>query len=194
MTYFDGIAPIRYEGPDTDNPLAFRHYDKDRRVLGKRLEDHLRFAVCYWHTWVWDGRDVFGAGTFDRPWHKIADPMAAARAKMDVAFEFMSKLGAPFWSFHDFDIAPEGATIRESRANLDAMVELAQKKMAETGVRLLWGTANLFGHPRYAAGAATNPNPEVFAYAASQVQQALSATHALGGANYVLWGGREGYE
>lgn len=194
MTFFDKIAPIKYEGPDTKNPLAFRYYDKDKVVMGKPLEEHLRFAVCYWHNWVWDGRDVFGAGTFGRPWHQIADPMKSARAKLDAAFEFMSKLGAPFWTFHDYDIAPEGDNIKASRANLDAIVEEAQKKMEQTGIRLLWGTANLFGNPRYAAGAATNPNPEMFAYAASQVQQALAATHKLGGANYVLWGGREGYD
>jgi xylose isomerase len=159
------------------------------------MEEHLRFAVCYWHSFNWPGSDVFGAGTFDRPWLAVNDdPRAAARQKADAAFEFFSKLGLPFFCFHDVDLAPEGPTFRESAANLDAMIDYAEKKMAETGVRLLWGTANLFSHPRYAAGAATNPDPEVFSYAAAQVKHALEATHRLGGANYVLWGGREGYE
>jgi xylose isomerase len=159
------------------------------------MEDHLRVAVCYWHSFNWPGSDVFGAGTFDRPWlDGTADPMDAARTKMDAAFEFFTKLGTPFFCFHDVDIAPEADSFTESALNLEAMVDYADKKMAETGVRLLWGTANLFSHPRYAAGAATNPDPGVFAYAAAQVKHALEATHRLGGANYVLWGGREGYE
>lgn len=193
-TYFSEIEPIRYEGPNSDNPLAFHHYDAKRQVMGKSLAEHLRFAVCYWHSFCWDGFDVFGEGTFDRPWHKGAEPMALAHQKMDVAFEFFAKLGAPFWTFHDYDIAPEGDSIRDSRRNFDEMVERAEAKQAETGVKLLWGTAKNFGAKRYMAGAATNPNPEVFAYAASQVQHAMAATHRLGGANYVLWGGREGYE
>lgn len=193
-TYFSGIEPIRYEGPNSDNPLAFHHYDANRVVMGKTLAEQLRFAVCYWHSFCWDGFDVFGEGTFDRPWQGGGDAMAQAHQKMDVAFEFFSKLGAPFWTFHDYDIAPEGDSIRDSRRNLDEMVERAEAKQAETGMKLLWGTAKNFGAKRYMAGAATNPNPEVFAYAASQVQQALAATHRLGGANYVLWGGREGYE
>ncbi|MGF1474388.1 MAG: xylose isomerase [Geminicoccaceae bacterium] len=192
--YFDAIPPIRFEGPDSDNPLAFRFYDKDRLVLGKRLEDHLRFAVCYWHSFCGTGVDIFGAGTYERPWFEPGDPMARAKEKMDAAFAFMERLGAPFWCFHDYDIAPEAATIGESRRRFDTMVDLAQKKMEETGVKLLWGTANLFSHPRYAAGSATNPDPEIVAYAASQVQQCLDATKRLGGVNYVLWGGREGYE
>ncbi len=159
------------------------------------MEDQLRIAVCYWHSFNWPGSDVFGAGTFDRPWlGPAADPMEAAQRKTDVAFEFFAKLGNPFFCFHDVDIAPEGTTFAESARNLDAMVDYAAKKMADTGVRLLWGTANLFSHPRYAAGAATNPDPDVFAYAAAQVKHALEATNRLGGANYVLWGGREGYE
>jgi xylose isomerase len=180
-------------GPADD--LAFQVYDPDRVVLGKRMEDHLRMAVCYWHSFNWPGSDVFGAGTFDRPWlGGTGDPMAAAGQKLDAAFEFFSKLGIPFFCFHDVDMAPEGASFAESARNLDVMVDQAEKRMAETGVRLLWGTANLFSHPRYAAGAATNPDPAVFAYAAAQVKHALEATHRLGGANYVLWGGREGYE
>ncbi|MEX1057198.1 MAG: xylose isomerase [Natronospirillum sp.] len=192
--FFDGISPIRYEGPDSENPLAFRHYDPERLVLGKPLKEHLRFAVCYWHSFCWDGADVFGEGTFQRPWHKGKDALAQADYKMDVAFEFFQKLGAPFWTFHDYDIAPEGASIREGREHFARMVDRAEQKQAETGVKLLWGTAKNFGNKRYMAGAATNPDPEVFACAAAQVQQALEATQQLGGANYVLWGGREGYE
>ena len=192
--FFRAIDPIRFEGPGSNNPLAFHHYDPERIVLGAPLKDHLRFAVCYWHNFCWDGADVFGEGTFQRPWHSGADALALAEQKMDVAFEFFQKLGAPFWTFHDYDIAPEGQTIIESRENLARMVDRAEQKQEETGVQLLWGTAKNFGHKRYMAGAATNPDPEVFAYACSQVQQALDATHRLGGANYVLWGGREGYE
>lgn len=179
-----------------DGDLSYRVYEPDRLVLGKRMEDQLRIAVCYWHSFNWPGSDVFGMGTFDRPWLEptATDPMAAARQKMDAAFEFFSKLGVPFFCFHDVDIAPAGATFSDSARNLDDMVTYAEKKMAETGKRVLWGTANLFSHPRYAAGAATNPDPDVFAYAAAQVKHALQATHRLGGANYVLWGGREGYE
>jgi len=186
---------IGFAGPDSTDDLSFRVYDPDRIVLGKRMEDQLRIAVCYWHSFTWPGSDVFGAGTFDRPWlGNTVDPLAAAHQKMDAAFEFFSKLGTPFFCFHDVDIAPEADTFAGSAANLDTMVDYAEKKMAETGVRLLWGTANLFSHPRYAAGASTNPDPEVFAYAAAQVKHALEATHRLDGANYVLWGGREGYE
>ena len=196
MSYFDHIDPIQYEGPDSKNPFAFRFYDKDRVVMGKRLEEHLRFAVCYWHSFCWDGKDVFGMGVgpFDRPWHKGGTDMELAKQKMDAAFSFMARLGAPYWCWHDFDIAPEGSNIKESRENFATMIGLAEEKMAETGIKLLWGTANAFSNPRYIAGASTNPNPEVFAYAASQVQQAMEATKKLGGENYVLWGGREGYE
>ena len=192
----DTVAgPIPFEGPESDNPLAFRWYDADRVVAGRRMEDHLRFAVCYWHSFNWDGFDIFGRGTLDRPWlAPSTDPMAAARAKMDAAFEFFEKLGVPFFCFHDVDIAPEGGSFAESAANLDAMVDEAAARMERTGVGLLWGTANLFSNPLYQAGAATNPDPEVFARAAAQVCHCLEATHRLGGANYVLWGGREGYE
>jgi xylose isomerase len=158
------------------------------------MEDHLRIGVCMWHSFAWPGSDVFGAGTFDRPWIGAADPMAAARAKLATAFEFFEKLGVPYYCFHDRDIAPEGRTFAQSNANLDALVDEAAAHQERTGVRLLWGTANLFGHPRYAAGAATNPDPGVFAYAAAQVKNMLEATQRLGGMNYVLWGGREGYE
>jgi xylose isomerase len=189
---------IPYLGPDSDEPLAFRWYDADRVVAGRRMEDHLRAAVCYWHSFTWDGFDIFGAGTLDRPWHPTfapaADPMEAARRKMDAAFEFFAKLGLPYWCFHDRDIAPEGGSFKESAARLDEMADLAAAHQERTGVRPLWGTANLFSHPRYQAGAATNPDPEVFACAAAQVTHCLEVTHRLGGENYVLWGGREGYD
>ncbi|MGA2838113.1 MAG: xylose isomerase [Acidimicrobiales bacterium] len=193
--FFDGVGPVRYAGPDSDDPLTFRWYDADRVVAGRRMEDHLRMAVCYWHSFVWPGSDVFGDGTLDRPWISAAcEPMEAARWKMSAAFEFFAKLGTPFFCFHDRDIAPAGSTFAETCARLDAMVDEALAHMERTGVRLLWGTANLFSHPRYAAGAATNPDPEVFAHAAAQVCHALEATHRMEGANYVLWGGREGYD
>lgn len=186
---------IPFGGLESTDPLSFKVYQPDRVVLGKRMEDHLRIAVCLWHSFNWPGSDVFGAGTFDRPWlDPRLDPMAAARTKLAAAFEFVSKLGVPFFTFHDRDIAPEGRTFAESRANLEAMIAEAEGHMARTGLKLLWGTANLFSHPRYAAGAATNPDPEAFAYAAAQVKVMLEATHRLGGANYVLWGGREGYD
>jgi xylose isomerase len=186
---------ITYGGPESSDPLAYAVYQPDREVLGKRMEDQLRIAVCLWHSFNWPGSDVFGAGTFDRPWlGPGSDVAAASQAKVDAAFEFIEKLGVPFFTFHDRDVAPEGRTYAETRANLDASVDRIERQMARTGVRLLWGTANLFTHPRYAAGAATNPDPEVFAYAAAQVKTMLEVTHRLGGANYVLWGGREGYE
>lgn len=191
----DVTGPIRFGGLESTDPLSFKVYEPDRLVLGKRMEDHLRIAVCLWHSFNWPGSDVFGVGTFDRPWLDARlDPMIAARAKLEAAFEFLGKLGVPFYCFHDRDIAPEGRTFAETQANLDAMITEAEARMARTGLKLLWGTANLFSHPRYAAGAATNPDPEVFAYAGAQVKAMLEATHRLGGANYVLWGGREGYE
>ncbi len=193
-SYFDRIPTIRYEGPSSENPLAFRYYEKDRVVLGKKMSEQLRCAVCYWHTFAWNGSDVFGAGTFDRPWHRIADPMESAQEKLKAAFSFFEKLGAPYFTFHDRDIAPEGRTLAESHANLDKIIDLAEKEMARTGVKLLWGTANLFSNPRYMSGAASNPDPEVFAYAASQVRKMMDVTLRLKGENYVLWGGREGYE
>nr|CBA27474.1 Xylose isomerase [Curvibacter putative symbiont of Hydra magnipapillata] len=193
--YFPTVAaPVAYEGPQSTNPLAFKWYDKDRLVLGKRMEDHLRFAVCYWHTFCWNGLDPFGGDTFQRPWHSMTDPMAAAKAKAEVAFEFFAKLGAPYYCFHDRDVAPEGATPRESVNNLREMVDILGAKQQTTGMKLLWGTANLFSHRRFMSGAATNPNPEIFAMGALQVKEAMDATLKLGGENYVLWGGREGYE
>ena len=196
--FFDTAEVIRYEGPDSDNPVAFRWYDADRVVGGRTMSEQLRFGVCYWHTFAWDGFDIFGAGTMDRPWHPnqnpTLDPMVAAKMKMEAAFEFFEKLGAPFFSFHDVDIAPLGASFKESCRNLDEMVELAAGHMERTGVELLWGTTNAFSHRRFMAGAATNPDPTAFRYAAAQVAHCMSATKRLGGANYVLWGGREGYE
>ena len=194
-SYFQSIAPIKFEGPDTENPLAYRYYDKNRLVLGKSMEAHLRPAVCYWHTFAWGGSDgVFGEPSLDRPWHKPGDPLQRAQEKLKAAFEFFEKLGTPYFTFHDRDVAPEGATLKESHKNLDRILEGMQGEMQRTGVKLLWGTANLFSNRRYLAGAATNPDPEVFAYAAAQVVKVLDATHRLGGENYVLWGGREGYE
>lgn len=193
--YFPTVTtPVAYEGPQSNNPLAFKWYDKDRMVLGKRMEEHLRFAVCYWHTFCWNGLDPFGGDTFQRPWHAMPDPMAAAKAKAEVAFEFFAKLGAPYYCFHDRDVAPEGATPRESVNNLREMVDILGAKQQATGMKLLWGTANLFSHRRFMSGAATNPNPEIFAMGALQVKEAMDATLKLGGENYVLWGGREGYE
>jgi xylose isomerase len=194
--FFTSVAePIRHEGPASTNPLAFRWYDADRVVLGKPMRDHLRFAAAYWHSFAWDGFDIFGAGTLDRPWiNAAADPGEAAEQKMAAAFEFFEKLGVPFFCFHDVDIAPTSGNFAEDRDMLRRMVDIAGMHMERTGVELLWGTANLFSHPRYQAGAATNPDPEVFARGAAQVCEALDATHRLGGQNYVLWGGREGYE
>ena len=186
---------IPYGGPESADPLSYSVYQPGRVVLGKPMAEHLRIAVCLWHSFNWPGSDVFGVGTFDRPWLAPGmDVASASRAKLSAAFELIDKLGVPFFTFHDRDVAPEGATYAETRANLTGAVELIEAHMSRTGARLLWGTANLFGHPRYAAGAATNPDPEVFAYAAAQVKTMLEVTHRLGGANYVLWGGREGYE
>jgi xylose isomerase len=192
--YFAQVEEIPFVGPDRDEPFAYRWYDAARHVLGKPMRDQLRFAVCWWHTFCWPGTDMFGGDTFDRPWFGAGDPLQLAARKAEVAFELFAKLGAPFFTFHDRDVAPEGATLAESNANLDRVLEHLEAGIARTGVKLLWGTANLFGHRRYAAGAATNPDPEVFAYAAAQVKKALDSTHRLGGANYVLWGGREGYD
>jgi xylose isomerase len=193
--FTDVEEPIRFGGLDSTDPLTFKVYQPDRVVLGKRMEDHLRIGVCFWHSFAWAGTDMFGLGTFDRPWITEAmDPMDAARLKMAAAFEFFTKLGIPWYCFHDRDVAPEGATFAEFNANLDALADDAAGYQERTGVRLLWGTANLFSHPRYQAGASTSPDPEVFAYAAAQVKHMLEVTQRLGGQNYVLWGGREGYD
>jgi xylose isomerase len=186
---------IQFGGPTSTDPLAFKVYAADRIVLGKRMEEHLRIGVCLWHSFAWDGRDMFGVGTLDRPWlEPTLEPMAAARMKMAAIFEFLEKLGMPYYCFHDADVAPAGSTFREFRANLDALVDDALGHQERTGTQLLWGTANLFTHPRYQAGAATNPDPEVFAYAAAQVRNMLEVSKRLGASNYVLWGGREGYD
>ncbi|MFM5923640.1 MAG: xylose isomerase [Novosphingobium sp.] len=192
--YFAEFDTVRYEGPDSTSDLAYRWYDKDRVVLGKRMEDHLRFAVCMWHTFCWPGSDVFGAGTFTRPW--LQGPMDAqnAAAKREAALSFVEKLDLPFYCFHDVDVMADAETIGDFRSSFAAAVDHLEELQGKHGRKLLWGTANLFGHPRYMAGAATNPDPEVYAWAASQVRDALEATHRLGGANYVLWGGREGYD
>lgn len=195
--FFGDIAKIQYEGPDSANPLAYRFYDRDEVVMGKRMEDHLRFAIAYWHSFAWPGGDPFGGQTFDRAWFPKAggaDTMDLARLKADVAFEMFTALGTPFFCFHDADVRPEGDTLKESISRLDSIGDYFAGKMEETGIRLLWGTANLFSHRRYMAGAATNPDPEVFAYAAATVKSCIDVTKRLGGANYVLWGGREGYE
>lgn len=192
--YFAAFDTIRYEGPDSTSDLAYRWYDKDRVVMGKRMEDHLRFAVCFWHTFCWPGSDVFGAGTFTRPWLQGPMDAANAAAKREAGLAFVQKLDVPFYCFHDVDVMADADDARSFRASFAEAVDHLEQLQAETGRRLLWGTANLFSHPRYMAGAATNPDPEVFAWAAMQVQHALEATHRLGGANYVLWGGREGYD
>jgi xylose isomerase len=191
---FPGIEPIQYQGPESQNPLGFRFYDKNRMVRGKRMDEQLRVAVCYWHTFCGNGLDMFGAPNFDRPWQGAGDQVELAKQKAAAAFEFFQKLGNPYYCFHDRDIAPEGNSLAESNDILDRMVEVLAAHQQRTGVKLLWGTANMFGHPRFMSGAATNPDPEVFAYAAAQVKKALEVTQKLGGENYVLWGGREGYE
>jgi xylose isomerase len=190
--FFKGISPVKFEGPESKNPLAYRFYNKDEVVLGKTIEQHIRPAVAYWHTFAWEGGDPFGGRTFDRPWYDKG--MEGARLKADVAFELFDLLNIPFFCFHDADIAPEGATLAESNRNVRTITEIFARKMENSRTRLLWGTANLFSNRRYMAGAATNPDPDVFAYAAGQVKNALEVTHELGGQNYVLWGGREGYE
>ncbi|MEM8684016.1 MAG: xylose isomerase [Pseudomonadota bacterium] len=192
-TYFNGIDAIPYEGPDSDNPLAFKSYDANRVVGDKTMEEHLRFAVCYWHTFCGVGGDPFGPGTRTFPWDAPDDPMDAAMEKIDAAFEFFTKLGVPYYCFHDVDMAPEGHSVAASEANLEKMVQAAGERQQATGMKLLWGTANLFSHPRYMNGASTNPDFNVVARAGAQVKAMLDATVALGGENYVFWGGREGY-
>ena len=191
--YFPGIGQIKYEGKDSNNPLAFKWYDADKVVAGKKMEEHFRFATAYWHSFCNTGDDPFGPGTKDYPWNNSNDPVDKAKAKMDAAFEFITKLGTPFYCFHDFDIVGEGSTIKESDQRIDTMIDYAMKKQAESGVKLLWGTSNLFSNKRYMNGAATNPDFNVIAYAGTQVKRTLDATIKLGGENYVFWGGREGY-
>lgn len=193
MPFFPDVPKIRYEGPDSKNPLAFRHYNPDEVVEGKPMRDHLRFAVAYWHTFRGTGSDPFGPGTMLRPWEDGTDSVAMAQTRVRVAFEFVEKLGAPYYCFHDRDVAPEGKDLAETNRNLDAVVRVLKEEQQRTGVKLLWGTANLFSHPRFLHGASTSCNADVFAYSAAQVKKALEVTKELGGENYVFWGGREGY-
>ena len=190
--FFQGIPHIRYEGPQTDNEFAFRHYNPDEMVMGKSLKEHLRFAVAYWHSFAWEGGDPFGGRSFDRPW--FGSQMALSKLKADVAFEMFDILGVPYFCFHDADVRPEGRNFAENTRNLEEMVEYFALKMEASQTRLLWGTANLFSHRRFMAGAATNPDPDVFAFSAATIKSCMDATAKLGGENYVLWGGREGYE
>ena len=191
--YFKGIPQIRYEGPDSKNPLAFKQYDPDQQVGKKTMAEHLRFSVVFWHTFKGTGADPFGGPVYDRPWDEAPDPMQRAEDTMRAAFEMFTKLGVPFYAWHDRDIAPEADTLAETNERLDRIGALARKLQRDTGVKLLWGTSNMFSHPRFTHGAATNPDAHVFAYAASQVKKAMELTKQLGGANYVFWGGREGY-
>ena len=191
--FFPGIGKIKFEGKESKNPLAFKYYDENHEVGGKSLKDHFRFAVAYWHTLTGTGGDPFGPGTKDFPWAQQSDPILNAKEKMDAAFEFISKMGIPFYCFHDYDIVSEANSIPESEKRLHAMVDYAKAKQAASGIKLLWGTANLFSHKRYMNGAATNPDFSVIPWAGTQVKNALDATIELGGSNYVFWGGREGY-
>lgn len=194
MTAFPEISKIKYEGPKSTNPLAFRWYNPTEIVEGKTMKDHLRFTVCYWHTMRGAGSDPFGPGTMQRPWDDGTESVSNACNRARVAFEIFEKLDVPFYAFHDRDVAPEGKTLKESNANLDAVAKVLGEEQQRTGINLLWGTANLFSNPRFMHGAATSCNVEVFAYAAAQVKKAIEVTHKLGGANYVFWGGREGYQ
>ncbi|HDQ45089.1 MAG TPA: xylose isomerase [bacterium] len=191
--FFPGIGRISFEGPDSANPLAFKHYDENRVIAGKSMKDHFRFAIAYWHSFCGNGSDPFGPGTVDFPWEVPGDPIQTAKGKLDAAFEFITKLGVGFYCFHDRDLAPEGKTVAESEKNLKELAALAKQKQEASGVRLLWGTANVFSHRRYTNGAATNPDFNVLPHVAAQVKAAIDATIALGGDNYVFWGGREGY-
>ncbi len=192
--HFAGISAIAFEGSKSDNALAFKHYNPEEVFDGKTMEEHLRFSIAYWHAFRGVGSDPFGPGTIVRPWESGKDAVSVAKVRMDAAFEFFQKIRSPFWCFHDRDIAPEGKTLAESNKYLDAIVAHAKDLQKATGVKLLWGTANLFSNPRFMCGASTNPDAHVFAYAAAQVKKALEVTQELGGENYVFWGGREGYE
>ena len=194
MTAFPEVDKIRYEGPQSDNPLAYRWYNEDEMIEGKSMKDHLRFSVVYWHTFRGSGADPFGVGTMHRPWDDGTDSVENARNRVRVAFEFMEKLGAPYYAFHDRDVAPEGTDLADTNRIFDSVAEVLQEEQQRTGIKLLWGTANMFTHPRYLHGAATSSNADVFAYCAAQVKKALEITQALGGENYVFWGGREGYQ
>lgn len=194
MTAFPEVEKIRYEGPQSDNPLAYRWYNEDETIEGKSMKDHLRFSVVYWHTFRGSGADPFGVGTMHRPWDDGTDSVENARNRVRVAFEFMEKLGAPYYAFHDRDVAPEGTDLADTNRIFDSVAEVLEEEQQRTGIKLLWGTANMFTHPRYLHGAATSSNSDVFAYCAAQVKKALEITQALGGENYVFWGGREGYQ
>ncbi len=192
--YFKGISKIKYEGKDSDNPLAYKFYNADQVIAGKTMKEHLRFSVAYWHTFAANGADPFGVGTAQRPWDGISSPMELAKKKVEAAFELFEKLGVPFFCFHDRDIAPEGSTLAETNKNLDEIVSYIKEFMKSSETKLLWGTTNAFGNPRFVHGASTSPNADVFAFAAAQVKKAMEVTYELGGQNYVFWGGREGYE
>nr|Q9KGU2.1 RecName: Full=Xylose isomerase [Caldanaerobacter subterraneus subsp. yonseiensis]AAF87247.1 xylose/glucose isomerase [Caldanaerobacter subterraneus subsp. yonseiensis] len=194
MEYFKNVPKVQYEGPKSNNPYAFKFYNPDEIIDGKPLKEHLRFAVAYWHTFTGTGTDPFGASTMQRPWDRFSDPMDIAKARVEAAFEFFEKLDVPFFCFHDRDIAPEGDNLRETNKNLGTIVAMIKDYLKTSKAKVLWGTANLFSHPRYVHGAATSCNADVFAYAAAQVKKALEITKELGGQNYVFWGGREGYE
>jgi xylose isomerase len=192
--YFKGIGKIKFEGKESKNPLAFKWYDENKIVNGKSMKEYFRFAVAYWHSLCGNGADIFGtAGSMDRAWNDGSDAISRGKAKMDAAFEFITKLGVPYYCFHDIDIVEEGKTIAETDKNIQALVDFAKEKQKTSGVKLLWGTANVFSHGRYTSGASTNPDFNVLTYAATQVKRALEATIELGGDNYVFWGGREGY-
>jgi xylose isomerase len=192
--YFKGISKIPFEGPESVNPLAFKYYRADQVVAGRPMKEWLRFSVAYWHTWRGMGADMFGPGTYNRPWDNGTDSLESYLKLVDVNFEFLQKLGVDYFCFHDRDIAPEGATLEETNKNLETVVAAIKKKMQETGIKLLWGTANLFSNPRYMNGASTNPDAHVFAYAAAQVKKCMDISKELGAENYVFWGGREGYQ
>jgi len=191
--FFPGIGKIKYEGPQSDNPLAYKWYDENRKIAGKTMKEFLRFAVCYWHTFCNTGADPFGPGTKKFPWDVAGDAVQRAKDKMDAAFEFITKLGVPYYCFHDVDVVDEGDSIKEYESRMQTLVDYAKQKQSASGVKLLWGTANVFSNPRYMNGASTNPDFAAVAYAGTQVKNALDATIALGGENYVFWGGREGY-
>ncbi len=193
-SHFPGIGAIQFEGAQSENALSFKHYNPDEVIDGKTMREHLRFSIAYWHAFRGAGSDPFGGTTIDRAWEKGKDPVSIAKVRMDAAFEFFTKIQSPFWCFHDRDIAPEGRSLAESNKYLDALISHAKALQKQTGIKLLWGTANLFSNPRYMRGASTNPDAHVFAYAAAQVKKALEVTKELGGENYVFWGGREGYE
>jgi len=194
MEYFKNVPQIKYEGPKSNNPYAFKFYNPDEIIDGKPLKEHLRFSVAYWHTFTANGTDPFGAPTMQRPWNHLSDPMDIAKARVEAAFEFFEKLDVPFFCFHERDIAPEGENLRETNKNLDTIVAMIKDYLKTSKTKVLWGTANLFSNPRFVHGAATSCNADVFAYAAAQVKKALEITKELGGQNYVFWGGREGYE